>query len=369
MGEPVVEGNFDFNEFQLLQGEVKEIIYPNDNKSLSKTYIEYNVAVQHKTSGGPTSTVIYPNCLLVNSFGGIADKVSYSLRADPKEPTGKNVSTTGSKVLLLCISGVRSQAYIIGGIRDDAQKDPNGHHFLFQFNGVSFAINNDGEAKLVFRGATDVSNDLRSNVDKNASPTTVSITKNGNLKISTKDDAQFLHIDHENKKIEVLADTEWNVKVNEKATFDFGKNWDANVGGALSCSIQENVNLNTSSGKIDIGASGNVSIKSAGLLVGNATDSMMKGTTYRNAEANKNSQLISALGQLAGYLTTAGIGITTASGLHSVPIAGPIAGAAPLAAAATALASAATAVSQMISAITSFESQSFTYLSTVNKND
>lgn len=359
----------DFEEFKLLQGEVKEAIYPSSPKSLSKKYIEYNVAVQHKQPAGPTSTVIYPNCLLINSFGGVADKISYSLRSDPKEPEGKQVNTSGSKVLLLCLGGVRNQAYIIGGLREDSEKDPEGHHFLFQFNGVSFAINDDGEAKLVFRGATDVSDNPKKGVDKEASPTTVSITQNGNLKISTKDDAQFLHVDHENKKIEILADTEWNVKVNEKSIFDFGKSWEVAVGDEFKCSIQKDVTLNTSSGKIDIGASGNVNIKSAGLMVGNATDSMMKGTTYRNAETAKNNQLMSALTQLAGFLTTAGIGITTASGLHSIPVAGPIAGAAPLATAAVALTNAATAVSQMISAITSFEGQSATYLSTVNKND
>lgn len=374
-GEFVSPGTQDSISLRL--GEVKEIIYPEDEKSVSKRFTEYTVDVQQRDGNAPGTNVVYYNCVVSTLFGTSADFLKYTLRSDKQQ---ENAVGKGAKVLLLCINGSTTKGVIVGAIRDtgtdpdgtkyegkDSKED--GHNLNFEFNGIKVKINKSGELNLTFRGATKVDGTLSDEAIPEAEGTQLQIDKNGSITASTPESKQFLKIDHENKKIEILADTEWNVKVNEKSIFDFGKSWEVSVGDEFKCSIQKDVTLNTSSGKIDIGASGNVNIKSAGLMVGNATDSMMKGTTYRNAESTQNNQLMSALTQLAGFLTTAGVSITAASGLHSIPVAGPIIGAAPLTAAATALTSAATAVSQMISAITSFEGQSATYLSTVNKND
>ena len=42
-----------FSTFQLMQGEVKEIIYPDSKKSVSKKYIEYRVDVEYRDGEGP----------------------------------------------------------------------------------------------------------------------------------------------------------------------------------------------------------------------------------------------------------------------------------------------------------------------------
>lgn len=325
-------------------GEVRKILAPDSPDNFSKSVTEYEVAVQYREGGSSDVTSIFRGVTVSNMFGGIADMVSYTLRADPTTgETSDNVFGVGSKVLLLCVSGSQQKAIIIGGIRDFYQKKDNypedvGHNFYFEFNGIRFQINDDGEATATFRGKTNVDGTLADSAVPEAEGTTINLNKEGNAEIATPEKAQFVRVNHKDKKIEVLADTEWNVEINGKLVTNVGSTAEVTVGDTT---------------KLDSG--GIVSVTSPGVHVGDATDAWMLGTTYRNGESQMNTQLSSAL-------MTASIALTTAAPLNAIPIIGGIL-AAPL------FITIATQLGMMSGAVQTFEGQAPTYLSKKNLTD
>lgn len=325
-GMGVRQSSMTFGAFALMQGEVKEIIYPNSKKSLSQKYIEYRVDVQMRDGAGPAAITSFPHCLIMNHFGGVADKFHYTLRPDAKEANGQEVLATGSKVLLLCLNGETARAYIFGGIREDEEGDTqvDGHHLLWEFNGTRFLVNKDGELKLEVKGPTNVAGELADDADEAAFPTTIEISKNGNLKIYTKDENQSVLIDHENKKIEVKADSALNVEV----------------------------------------TGGNMDIQSEGVLVGGATDNWPLFTTYRTAENTLHTTLATQLTAIGTAITTAQAALLSASTNPVWPLAMLQVGVA-----AGALAAVGPAFAMCASALTSFEAGKVAYESKKNKND
>jgi len=189
-------------------GEVKEIIYPDDDRSNSKQFIEYKVATQEYSGSSIGTTVEYFNCQPMNAFGGLADSLTYTFRSDTKTTSNDGLGV-GSKVFLLCLNGQSRQAFIIGGQRNNEDANDvkdDGHNLSFEFNGVSFSINKDGEATLQFKGATDIKGDpLEDNVAE-AQPTIIKINKDGDFSVTTKDEGQFVRIEHKDKKIRIKGD-------------------------------------------------------------------------------------------------------------------------------------------------------------------
>jgi phage baseplate assembly protein gpV len=331
-------------DYVLRMGEVKKIIYPEDpiNEPRKRIGVEYDVLIDYRDGTGSTVQAPYSCCTIDTLFGGIADRFHATYRAD----TTKSYQQlgTGSKVLVLCASGDQHKGIIIGGYEDPVhatrkESAESGHNLFFEFNGVRFTIDKEGQAQLLFRGATKIDGELTDEAVKEAEGTNVFIDKQGGVKIATKDDAQFIHIDHENKKILILADSEWNVQVNDKAVIE----------------VQNDVTLNSSAGGIAVGAANNVTIKSAGVLVGGATDAWVKGTTYRAAESALFSQMASALIAMQASLITA-------IGLIGIPTVGP-------ALAIPGLTSVATQMGSMASSLVTFESNAASYLSTKNLTD
>lgn len=346
------------NTVQLLVGEVKEIIEPDSPRSLTKLYKEYTVDVQHREGGGPITTVTFPHCLVANAFGGTADKFVYTLRADSQTPDGKKVTAGGSKVLLLCVAGSTAQAFIVGGVREDQVKDETGHNMFFEFNGVSFAVNAEGEAKVQFKGATKPDGSL-SGADNG--PTTVDITKDGSFKVYTKESEQFIEIDHTGKKVEVHA---------KKGLYSADNELEFTAGSTMKASATGQMSLSSSTAGLDISVLTNVKVQSAGVLFGLATDNMMKGTTYRLQESIMNAKLATYFTGLAALATAAGTSLNAASQAMKVPVAGAIAaGAGPIQAAAVALTNMVQILAQMAAAIGVFEGASATYLSLQHKLD
>jgi len=200
-------------------GEVQEVIYPSDERSRSKKFIEYSVFVQHRENG-TAITKIYPNCVLMNAFGGFADHVTYTLRADKtadKKDQKKQAGEPGkgSKVLILCLNGETNSAIIIGGVRDVAlDKDPKtaaekGHNLSFEFNGVAFEIDKDGQLTLTVKGATDAEGKTKN--DK--LPSTLKVEKDGKVTASTKGGKNSIVIEQTGK---VTVTSEKEVVVNTK---------------------------------------------------------------------------------------------------------------------------------------------------------
>lgn len=348
----------------LRYGEVRKIIYPDDSKSVSKRWVEYHVEIQQKDAGRPGTGVVYANCVQMSLFGTSADLFKYTLREDSQQQNQSDKSVgVGSKVAVLCLNGDVTKGLIVGALRDTGNdedgskqqgkdKKEDGHNLFFEFNGAQISINKDGELRVRYRGATKSDGTLDDNANSDAEGSTIIFNKDGGIKAYTKEEKQFLFLDHANKKIDILADDEWHVKVNKKVLFEAGDLYE--IRGSKTCTIQMD---------------DKVFIRSAGVHVGSASDAWMLGTTYRNAESQMNMKLSAYLVSLTSLIATAAGALQTAGGLLVVPIGGAIAAAVPISAAAAALMAAGPLLGQMGSAITTFETGASSYLSTKNKND
>jgi hypothetical protein len=154
-----------FNNLPLRYGEVKEVIYPTDQRSQSKKFLEYRVRVVQRNGSSASSPTDYRNCYVASLFGGVADKFQYTLRpATHLYPdNGRTDLRDGSRVLLLCINGETNNAFIVAAIPNeqgegDSQED--GHNLQFEFNGLNANINKDGEFVVTHKGATDIKGNL-----------------------------------------------------------------------------------------------------------------------------------------------------------------------------------------------------------------
>jgi len=347
------------NNLAMRIGEVKAIFYPDDKKNISGKLVEYTVEVLQQDGSSTMSSTLYHGCVVSHLFGGVADRINYTLRPAEKQNGGEKKTGgagVGSKVLLLCINGNKTNAVIIGGLPDldsseDDKKD-DGHNLAFEFNGVQIGVNKDGELRIRYRGQTKVDGTLGDNANADAEGSTVIFNKDGDIKLYTKDEKQFIHLNHKDKKLEILADEEWNVKVNKKLIFEAGD--DISITGKKACSIE---------------ITDNITMKSKGVLVGDATDAWLLANKYRDAETQMLKQISTAMQTLMSLIQTAAISLTAAAAANAPPIVGGAIAATPFAAAGTALTSAAPIFMQVSTAIESFEAQASTYLSTKNKND
>ncbi len=367
-GEAPVDDRF--TNFALRRGEVREVIYPSDSRSVSKHFVEYLVEVEQSDVGAHGGSTLYLGCIAANTFGGFADKLRYTLRADSGETTREDGIGTGAKVLLLCINGHTDSAIILGGVPDPSMSPPDsqqdGHHLTFEFNGVSAQINKDGEFKLQFRGKTKVDGSL--DAPEEAQPTTLEIRKDGSFEVYTKDGQQSICLDHASGKLSVLADNELGVTVNEALKVETGDTAEFDFGDDCTLAIDGSLEIDAS-GAIDITANRLVTIDSAGVHIGMATENFPKFLTYRTNEQILHANIQAGLGQVAGLVGGAAASIIAASALHTIPIAGPMVAAPTLQAAGQTLLQVVVAVSQMIGAIIAFEAQAPRYLSLFNWND
>lgn len=332
---------------QLLLGEVKEIIPASSPKSLTKRYLEYNVDVQHRDGARPVTTVTFTNCLQINSLAGLADRAHHTLRADSAPGLG-----SGSKVLLLCIGGNAGQAFIVGGVREDEGGDTGDHQFFFEFNGAQLGVNSDGELQVRFRGATKADGTLADSAEPAAEGSTAVFDRTGGIKLYTPNEAQYVHLDHANRKVEIQADSDFQVRVN--GTLQLQAQSDIIARGQSLCSIE---------------VPEHIYMSSAGVIVGAGNEAWMLGTTYRSSQQILHQSLSATMTTLSGLVTTAGTNLAVAAGLHVIPIVGPILGAGPMLAASSALITAGPMFSAMASAIGTFESASPSYLSRKNWGD
>jgi len=113
----------------------------------------YIVHVAYRDGVGIRSITPY-RCTVSDLFGGMGDHFRYTLNR--AGTTGDQGYTKGSRVLVLCPNGDKSNALIVGGMRHtkDETSDPNNVFLAFQFNGVNVRIDSDGALSLVVSGAT-----------------------------------------------------------------------------------------------------------------------------------------------------------------------------------------------------------------------
>ena len=157
------------SDFMIRIGEVQRAIWPGDPEAkFQQTAIEYDVICTYRDNQGSSTSKLYERCVQLNPFGGLADKIEFTLRAEDSANRQQNEKNgiylgKGSKVAILCASGNNSSPLIIGGIRDEQDLTlvnktvaDLGHYFHFVFNGMDFYINNDGDLTVARRGPTEI---------------------------------------------------------------------------------------------------------------------------------------------------------------------------------------------------------------------
>lgn len=295
--------------YVLRYGEVKGIVYPNNSASISKKQVEYVVEISHREGSGPSSTVLYRGVTISNLFGGYADRFEYTLRADPK--VSKDGIGTGSKVLVLCISGDQSKGVILGAIRDSkiqkSQDTDKGHNLFFEFNGAQFTVNDEGEVQFLHNGPTTADGKVKDQYVDYAGGF-VRFDKRGNITVSGPGGDQFIKLVNQNtddpsqdNSIQVQADTLLKV----------------HVAGQTELSSDGNTFIESNNAAIQMNAPD-------GVMVGAATDYWVKGTTYRLAEGAMNQTLSKSFTAAATLLSTASATLMTAAGLNAIPMVGGI---------------------------------------------
>jgi len=250
-----------FNNVALRVGEVVGVIYPDQPNSISKRFLEYTVIIQQRDGSDPGAPTTYPNVLVSNLFGGVADKLDYTLRVQTKSDKNSGYGD-GSKVLVLCINGESNSACIIGGIKDAVAtrkagivaEKTDGHNLNFAFNGIEALIDGDGQLILTMQGATDPDNKPRSDVDTEAVGASITMSNDGSVTIANS---------------------------------------------------SENFQIDRPNHQIHLNAESNITLDSGGVLIGDATDAMILGTTYRRAEDELFNNMANSLFAMGTNLTTA----------------------------------------------------------------
>jgi hypothetical protein len=269
-----------FDDVALRYGEIQTIITPDMPRSRTKKFIEYDVYCQYRARNKSANGRMYQNCLLANPLGGLADYAMWTLRGeDSATKDTNNRLGKGSKVLILCVNGETTQAVIIGGMRDQADDGTKtdvkdlGHHLDWVFNGVRAFIDKDGALTVTYGGKTTIDGKLDSNVDKKTVGTKLVFMKDGSWSVATADpdddkkQEQHVFLDHANHVIDVKAKKGYTLTVDD----------------------------------------GTAAIKaSKGLKVGEATDNMLLGSSYRKAEKQMFQKLAQMLQQAAIQLNAAG---------------------------------------------------------------
>lgn len=288
----------------LYVGTILGTILPDDPHSLTKKFIEYRVAAQAYLDG-VAATIEFPHAILMNPLAGFADKSSWTLRAD-SNAIKKGVQSVGSKVLILCINSDQNNAVIIGGIRDQADKDVDtkdtGHHMGFTFNGIDISIDKNGALELRRNGPTKPDGKLNEDLIKKENVgQVIRLDKDGGIAlITTKDnkDDQKIVFDHPKQTLTVHTTKALTVEVQD-GPMSY-KSSDVSTQEAKAVIIKAtggDVTINAPSGKILLGA--------------NANEPAVLGQT-----------LVTLLGQLLTALQS--MTVSTAVGPSSPPLNSPL---------------------------------------------
>jgi hypothetical protein len=197
-------------------GTVQQVFFPEDEKSVSKKYMEYQVLVQHRANGTAV-TKMYDHCIAIDHLASVADFDFATYRAEnvaTKQDGSQFRPGTGAHVVLLCLNGESNNALILGGIRhSDAPKDVkvDGHHKHARFNGIDLVINKDGELTVTYLGAQKSDGTKADNVEEDSLGTFVKISKDGNLLVSDKEGKNQILLDHATGKVQIVSENEVNV--------------------------------------------------------------------------------------------------------------------------------------------------------------
>jgi hypothetical protein len=337
----------------LREGEVKKI-YPYDHAlNISKQHTEYEVNVVHRDGSGVSTTVVYRGVAATSHFGGSADYSHSSYRADS---AGSPDVGTGSRVLVLCVSGDQQRAIILGGLEVRKRKSAHSHVYEFEFNGAKFVVNEEGEVQFTHRGPTNHDGSVKDSYE-GFEGSFVKFDKRANITVATPATEN-----HESQFVKLTFADPDHPERNNSVEIQAEKNLNLNSSGDTTHTTKNTYSVEAKEGSIELDSAN-------GTHIGAATDSMLLGDTYRQAEAlcnQTNSKAFQAAGAAA---TAAGGMLTTAAPLNAIPMVGGILALPLLLTAAQALTTLGTQLSIAGTSLNTFENQYDRYLSTKNKND
>ena len=256
-----------FGEVTIMVGEVIQIFYPDDKENVTGD-TEYVVSIWRRQSNGLMERITF-RCSQSDSFGSVADWFRFSFRASESNPQ-KTTLGNGATVLVACINGDRSNAYIIGAIPQPnrPQVDPDrseGRYLRGKFNGVTIAINDDGSFSLEVPGAED--NDGNpDNRDSNNHGSKVTFAKTGDITVDDNNGDSVI-ISPGSKSITVASGQTLTEKSDEI-------NVNANSSWTLTAPV-----VNVVSENVNIGAK-NLQPINNGIVLGQGIDTFSGATFF-----------------------------------------------------------------------------------------
>ncbi len=205
-----------FNEVAILAGEVVKVIYPDDSDSNSHRFMEYVVNVWRRQGSGAQERITF-RCFQSDTFGSVADQLRFSFRAATNTTTQDPLSN-GATVLVACVNGDRSNAYIIAAMpqpkRDADPPKAAGRYFRSRFNGVEMRVNDDGSFELTVPGATDADGNPDPNRDGSNKGSKLTIAANGDIVIDDQA-GDSVKVSPSSKSIEVVSTEKMSEKTKE----------------------------------------------------------------------------------------------------------------------------------------------------------
>jgi hypothetical protein len=268
-------------------GRVMRVHAPQDATNVSKRFHEYDVLVDAAGENAVATRYMVPHCLVMSAFGGLADFSTWTPRVSEVGAGEQTNYGSGSRVLILLINGSSFGGVIVGGVRASdfngvtdqslVDKKADGHQFTSQFNGVRAQVFDDGAFQLSVKGATDAKGALRDASFSTKSGTNI-LFRDGAVDLEVKD------------RYEITADGEFSWRSNSTTLLQ-------SQGEIKILSDLGNVVVETTSapaGEVLLKSPFKVRTDSAFVQLGVGTDQMVKGTTYRLAEATLNATEMSA---------------------------------------------------------------------------
>lgn len=301
---------------EIRQGVVTDIIYPDDARSINKSLIEYNVEIGFLSKYSNTATTItFTNLTVADKLGSFPDRERLVFRT---AKTTKNGYSKGAKVLVAFIDGARERPVIVGGLRDierDNDKDikKNNIHYDRCINGIQDTIKVDGSFYKERIGPLDIDGKV---TDKPKQCCRLEMTKDGSIQLALSDDS-----------------------------------------------------LGTPSYQFRLDTTDETAIIKApkGLRIGKATDYMLLGTSYRNAQKELNKDLKNTFQDLVTQFSIIFSGLEAISKAITVPITGAVASGPLFAVVSQSVNQSVVSLNKAVAAISKFESNN--YLSDQNKSD
>lgn len=248
--------NRSYRNTGLKAGLVSKSYAYNDPANQSGLCTEYDVITIEQFENKGSTSILYRNCIYSQGFGGLADFFEFNLRpktfqTNKGSPTFANQD--GAIVLIQCLDGVGDKAVVVGClIHPDRTTNitSTAPQLAWEYNGVNFAINNDGSCSLTFKGATNSS----------GVPTDSS---QGNTVFQIKTDGSF---EFNHSTIDISANRSGILNINTKSDTNI------TVGGNTAI---------TTTGVANIIAQGTTTIDGSTIKLGvNAIESVIKGNTF-----------------------------------------------------------------------------------------